>query len=102
MVFGISTSLRYSDSFFLSPFGNPAAVQDAYTTIDANLRLRAEDSLWQVALIGRNLTDEYVLNAAGDAPSSGSGTGTAGGIHSDIVATSSPPRTIAIQFTLRH
>jgi hypothetical protein len=55
-----------------------------------------------VALIGRNLTDEYILNAAGDAPSSGSGTGTAAGIHSDAVGTFNPPRTIALQFTLRN
>ena len=55
-----------------------------------------------MALIGKNLTDEYVLTSAADAPSSGSGTGTAAGIRSDLVGTPQPPRTIALQFTLKY
>ncbi|NWG52840.1 MAG: TonB-dependent receptor [Hydrogenophilaceae bacterium] len=102
MVFGVSGNLRYSGDYFLSPFGQPDHVQDSYTALDATLRLRDEHSRWELALIGRNLTDEYILNAAGDAPSSGSGTGTAAGIHSDAVGTFNPGRTLALQFTLRN
>lgn len=102
MVWGASANARYSSEYFASPFGNPDHVQDAYTSVDGSLRLRAENSRWEVALIGRNLTDEYWVSVAGDAPSSGSGTGTAAGVHSDAIGAYNPPRTVALQFTLRH
>ncbi|MDP3745808.1 MAG: TonB-dependent receptor [Phenylobacterium sp.] len=102
MVFGASANLRYSSDYLGGPFGNPNGRQDAYTVFDASLRIADEDGKWDLALIGKNLTDEYVVTSMGDAPSSGSGTGTAGGRHSDLVGTPNPPRTIALQFTLRH
>ncbi|MDQ0466887.1 outer membrane receptor protein involved in Fe transport [Caulobacter ginsengisoli] len=101
LVFGLSGNLHGSSDYLLSPFANPNGRQDAYTVFDASARLGGEDGRWEVALIGKNLTDEYVLTSAGDAPSSGSGTGTPLGIRSDLVGTPRPPRTIAIQFTLR-
>lgn len=102
MVYGFTANVHGSSNYLLGPFANPFAVQDSYSVFDAAFRLRSEDERWEVALIGKNLTEEYVLSSAGDAPSSGSGTGTAGGIRSDLVGTPQPPRTVALQFTWRH
>jgi len=102
LVFGASANVKYSSSYFANPFGNPLAKQGSYTTLDGSLRLRSKDSRWEVALIGRNLTNKYVLYYVADAPSSGANTGTAAGQHSDLVGTLNQPRTIAIQVTFKY
>ena len=102
LVFGASANLKYSSDYFRNPFGNPRSKDGSYATLDAALRLRTKDSRWEVALIGKNLTDEYILYYMGDAPSSGSGTGTAAGLHSDLAGTPSLPRTIAVQLTWKY
>jgi outer membrane receptor protein involved in Fe transport len=45
--------------------------------LDVGLRLGARDDNWQVALIGKNLTNKQYINGGVDAPLTGSGTGTA-------------------------
>ncbi|MDB5432990.1 MAG: tonB dependent receptor family protein [Caulobacter sp.] len=102
LVFGATGNLHYSGSYLGGPFGNPGGRQDAYTVFDVSLHVRGESDKWDLALIGKNLGNEYVATGFADAPSSGSGTGTAGGLHSDLVATPNPPRTVAVQFTLRY
>jgi len=102
LVFGANLNLKYSSSYFANPFGNPQAKQDSYATLDGALRLRTKDSRWEVALIGKNLTNEYVLYYIGDAPSSGAGTGTTAGLHSDLAGTPSLPRTVALQLTFKY
>ncbi|MEM9333959.1 MAG: TonB-dependent receptor, partial [Pseudomonadota bacterium] len=49
---------------------DPALVQDAYTKIDARVALSTEN--WEIALLGKNLTDEVVLQFGGDVPLAGS------------------------------
>jgi len=102
LVFGASANLKYSSSYVANPFNNPGAKQDSYATIDAAVRLKTEDGRWEFALLGKNLTDEYVVYYAGDAPSSGSGTATDAGIRSDTVAAPNLPRTIAVQLTWKY
>jgi iron complex outermembrane receptor protein len=102
LVFGASANLRYASEYSASPFGNPRAIQGSYSTLDGSLRLKSKNSRWEVALIGKNLTNEYVIYYASDAPSSGSGTGTPAGIKSDLVATPNLPRTIAVQLTWKY
>jgi iron complex outermembrane receptor protein len=102
MVFGVSANVHGASDYLLGAFANPNAVQDGYAVFDLSMRLNREDERWGIALIGKNLTDEYVLTSAADAPSSGSGTGTPAGIRSDLVGTPQPPRTIALQFTLKY
>jgi iron complex outermembrane receptor protein len=102
MVFGITGNVHGSSDYLLGAFANPNAVQQDFAVFDLSMRLNREDERWAVALIGKNLTDEYVLTSASDAPSSGSGTGTPAGVRSDLVGTPQPPRTIALQFTLKY
>jgi iron complex outermembrane receptor protein len=102
VVFGVSGNMHASTSYLAGPFANPNATQPGFAVFDASLRLGAENRRWELALIGKNLTNQYVATSIGDAPSSGSGTGTPGGVHSDLVASPNPPRTVAVQFTLRY
>lgn len=97
----LSANARYSSSYLLSPFGNPLDRQGAYTSYDAAVRLSAADRRWEIAVIGKNLSNEYILTYGQDAPSSGSGTGTPAGQPSDQYGNPMPPRTVQGQLTLR-
>jgi len=97
----LSGYLKYSDKYALSPFGDPGAIQDAYATLDASVRLASESQHWEFAVIGKNLTDKYVLTGAQDAPSTGAGTGTASGVAADRYGFPAPPRTVLGQVTFR-
>ena len=102
LVFGASANMRYSGSYFANPWAQPLAQQSSYTTLDASLRLRTRDSRWELAVIGKNLTNKFVAAFIQDAPSSGSGTGAAAGVRSDLAAAVNPPRTIAVQVTWKY
>lgn len=102
LVFGASANLKYSSSYFANPFGRPDTKQDSYATLDGALRLRTRDSRWEIALIGKNLTDKYVLTYIGDAPSSGADTGLPTGLHSDLAGAPNLPRTVAVQLTWKY
>lgn len=97
----LSANARYSSSYLLSPFGNPLDRQGAYTSYDAAVRLGAADKRWEIAVIGKNLSNEYILTYGQDAPTSGSGTGTPAGQPSDQYGNPMPPRTVQGQVTLR-
>ena len=58
----------YSAEYLQSLTLDPAATQDAYAKINARLSLGDVNGRWDVALVGRNLTDETVVSYAGDAP----------------------------------
>lgn len=99
---GLSTNMKYSSDYNLSPFGNPVAKQDSYVTVDAAVRIGSEDERWELALIGKNLTDEYILTYSQDAPSTGSGTGTPGGVAADQFGAPLMPMTAVLQLTVRY
>ena len=102
LVFGASGVVHYSASYMLDSFDIPVDRQAGYATFDASVRVGSDDQLWEVALIGKNLTNTYVLYGAYDAPSSGGGTGTAAGVHGDQVGFPGTPRTIEMQVTMHY
>jgi iron complex outermembrane recepter protein len=102
LLLGLSAGPRYSSDYSINAFGNPLTRQDAYVMWDAGLRLGADSGLWELALIGKNLSEEYVLTYGQDAPSTGSGTGTPEGQPSDLYGNPVFPRTIQLQFTYRY
>ena len=97
--FGVSANAQFSSSYHLSQFGYPFDSQPSFASFDAALRLGSEDGRWELALIGKNLTNQFILTSGLDVPSTGSGTGTAAGIHSDLGGTPQAPRTIMLQVT---
>ena len=88
--------LMYSSSYLTSLTLDPGTRQDSYTKLNARVSLGSASGKWQLALVGRNLTDEEVVSYSGDVPLSGS-----------IFAARSyygfvdPPRTLAVEGTLR-
>jgi outer membrane receptor protein involved in Fe transport len=64
--------VTYTDDYLVSLTLDPRAVQDSYAKVNARIALRGNDGAWEIALSGRNLTDEQTISYAGDTPLSGS------------------------------
>ncbi|QKR98402.1 TonB-dependent receptor [Sphingomonas sp. CL5.1] len=94
----VSFSSRYNYTDTLRPDG----YQSAFQRIDAGIRVFTDDNRWEVALIGRNLTNKYVVTSANDMPAQGaSGTGTTSGVRSDMNAMVDRPRSIFLQTSFK-
>ena len=88
---GINADLRYVSEYYVSTTGNPGSNQDAYTAINAGIRIGATDDRWTVGLIGRNLTDEIFATLGTDKPG-GSG---------EVMAVAGEPRAVVLQLEAR-
>ena len=95
----LSSDLTYTSKYNFTDTLRPDGVQPAYTKIDASLRVNGPDDRWTIGLIGRNLTNKYVVTAANDIPfAGGTGTGTAGpGVLADMSAFVDNPREIYVE-----
>ena len=103
MLLGFSAFTKYRSSYDASAFGNPLTEIDSYVTLDASMRLIwGDDRNWEVALIGKNLTDELFAHAQLDGPSTGSGTGTPAAVPSDMFVYASDPWTVQLRLTWRN
>jgi outer membrane receptor protein involved in Fe transport len=99
--FGLSVDGRYSDSYSISPFAIPDAQQKSYAVIDANIRIGKDDGRWEIALLGRNLTNRFYSTGLVDGPGTGTPPGGVTGTPSDRIGFFNQPRTIQLQFTGR-
>jgi len=98
---GFNGSARFSDSYNPSAFGNPIARQKGYATFDAGIRFGAADDNWQIALIGKNLTNRFYVTGVVDGPSTGTGSGGLTGTKADQLGFGNLPRTVKIEVTKR-
>ncbi|WP_062060262.1 TonB-dependent receptor [Cellvibrio sp. OA-2007] len=88
--------LIYSSDYLTTPSLDPKFEQPSYTKINARIALTGNDDMWELALIGKNLTDESVVTYANGLPVAttvSSGTG--------YYAFYERPRSIAVQGTIR-
>ncbi|MFS0738782.1 TonB-dependent receptor [Sphingomonas sp. 1P06PA] len=100
--FGFNANARYSDNYLASSLGNPLSAVGSYVTLDAGFQLRTPDRRYELALIGKNLTNRQYFLGAQDAPATGSGTGTPAGISADQSGYGTLPRTVQLQLTVRY
>jgi outer membrane receptor protein involved in Fe transport len=92
--FRFGADVYYSTGTFVNPTLDPRQKQDAYAKWNARVGVGGEH--WEVAVLGRNLTDEHVYPYGNDTPLAGS----------VLRAWSSwrfadPPRSVALQGTVR-
>ena len=83
--------LNYSDDILLANDNDPdpAQSQSSYVTVDARVALAGADDQWEVAVIGRNLTDKLIRSWANDLPVV---------TNNNYFAHLDRPRNIAVQF----
>jgi outer membrane receptor protein involved in Fe transport len=95
--------LIYSDEYLATPTLDPRMVQGSYVKVNARVALSGQDDRWEVALIGKNLTDEAIVSYANGLPvatvltENENGIGTGSGYY----AFYERPRSVALQGTLR-
>lgn len=93
-----SMDIAYMDEYLYAATLDPKAKQDAYALVNARVALANAGDTWEVALIGRNLTDETVVNFGGNTPLASTLTGGNGNSYYGFV---NRPRNIAVQGTYR-
>lgn len=99
---GVSVDGRYSASYLPSAFGSPLSRQPKYINLDASVRLHTQNDKWELAVIAKNLTNQFVVTGVNDASGSGQGTGTNVTRLADQVGFVSLPRTVQVQLTWRY
>ena len=82
--------MTFRSKYFTEESYNPDAAQESYQKYDLRVGLRSADERWEVAVVGKNITDELTA-------SHGFGTPITGGF-SQFIQT---PRTIAAQVRLK-
>lgn len=82
-----AANVYYTDDYFFQANLDPSLMQEAYAKVGARLAIASADDDWEIAVIGKNLTDKTTTGFRQSvAGSSGS-----------IVALTDRPRSIAIQ-----
>ena len=94
LVLATSLDLVYMDDYLYAANLDPRSKQDATTQVSARIALRDSEGVWEVALLGRNLTDERVINFGGNTPLGGTLTGQMGNSYYAFV---NRPLNVALQ-----
>lgn len=90
--------LIYSDDYIASPTLDPRTRQDSFVKLNARLALSDYKNRWELAVIGKNLTDEEIMTYANNLPVA---TVLTNGTGSANYAFFERPRSISIQGTLK-
>jgi len=100
---GVTGNMTFTSGFFTDAANKPGGRQDAYQLFDATLRIGDLDDRWELALIGKNLTNKYYYTRSLDNPLSGAGTGgpAASAVTSDTASIVARPREIMLRATIR-
>lgn len=100
----ITGDTQYSSGFWAQLEEAPLGKQSSYWMFNASARLLVDDDRYEVALIGRNLSDVYRSRFVSQVPLTGisarTGTATAGGL-SDISGLVNRGRELRLQLTAR-
>jgi iron complex outermembrane receptor protein len=98
----VSVDATYTSSYMPQVEANPVARQQGYWELNGALSLYGgNDRAWELALIGRNLTNRLVSVSTSSASFTGFGTGTANGRTADLFGVVNSPRSILLQLTLK-
>lgn len=89
--------LIFSDSYLTTPSLDPHMVQPSFTKVNARIALSDADNKWEVALVGKNLTNQSIITYANGLPVA---TTLTKGTSSAYYAFFEQPASVAIQGTL--
>ncbi|MGI9287872.1 MAG: TonB-dependent receptor [Pseudomonadales bacterium] len=68
LMFRFNIDASYKDDYFLDGDLDPNVLQESYVKVNARIGISSAADTWEVALYGRNLTDEATYSFAVDAP----------------------------------
>ena len=102
---GISVGGVYTGSFYPMSPEPPTSLQKSVFLVNSTVRLYNDDKGWELALIGKNLTDKRRMQLGVETPFTpgvASGTGTAGPGHlADLVGFTNRPREVMLRLTVK-
>lgn len=75
LLFRAVADLSFTDDYFTTPTLDPNQVQEAYTRVNLRLSLGDAGGRWELALIGKNLTDRSIVPYSLDTPLAGASFG---------------------------
>ncbi len=113
LMMSVSSDIFYSGKYNYGTDYQPYTKQDSFFKVDASVRLFSEDNRWELALIGRNLSDRRNLVNGIDRTGTGGAFGTTtpacsslpatGGCLplADVIGTPTRGRTVTVQATYR-
>lgn len=93
LLFNASLDVNYVAEHYTAPDLDPLSQQGAETKVNMRIALADQSDTWELALLGRNLTDELTQNFANDVPLTGAAR--------TMFAMTERPRSIALQGTYR-
>lgn len=101
---GMNIDGLYKSEYNPHPELHPGAQQEGVTFLNAGVRVFTSDRRWEVALIGRNLTEEYRVDVASNVPQTGlavrTGSTLSGG-YADLSGNVNRGREVMLQVTFR-
>jgi iron complex outermembrane receptor protein len=100
---GFNGNMSFSSSYFTDPSSKPAGRQPSYRLFDAAVRLTDANDKWEMALIGRNLTEQYYISRNSDVLFTGSNPGLppAQSVLADTLGVVSRGREVMLRFSYR-
>ena len=113
LMISLSADMSYSSSYNYGSTYQPYTNQDAFAKLDATFRVFTEDKRWELAVIGKNLTNKRNLvngidrtgtggNKGFDLPTCATTTSTGCELLPDVIGTPARPRTVALQVTFNY
>jgi UDP-galactopyranose mutase len=87
-----NANMNFSSSFFSAESNEPLLRQKAFQRWNGSIRLHQENDRWELALIGRNLTDKVIAAYTTD---------TIGGSPTQFNVNTVRPREVTLQATIR-
>jgi iron complex outermembrane recepter protein len=87
----ISTNVYFTTWFFQQPVADPILSQAGFAKLDMRIAFGRRDDLWEVALVGKNLTNRLTASFRQTTVSALS-----------TQALADPPRSVGVQVTLHH
>ncbi|MET0546253.1 MAG: TonB-dependent receptor, partial [Caulobacterales bacterium] len=104
LVLGLSGDATHSGSYLTDATSKAAGRSPSYTLLDATVRLATEDERWEVAFIGKNLSNEYYWTRNSDAPFTGTAPGNEAGpsVLGDTVSSISRGRELMVRVTAKY
>ncbi|WP_169711763.1 TonB-dependent receptor [Henriciella litoralis] len=90
----INAGLQYSSEYEGNSDVIPNSQEEGYVSVDAGFALMDKDRVWELAFIGRNLSDEYWVSSSYQVPVTGSDT-----TLSDIASTVNRGRQLMLRLT---
>lgn len=82
--------VNYNDDIYVSQNLDPQSLQGSYSTVDLRLGIASSNGDWELAVLGKNISDEKVVGFQSSVP----------GLSSSSFVYLLPPRTVALQLRL--